>query len=812
MLMKPVAHSEKPRATTAWRWLAASTLSFVSLVLVLPVLGQPQAKIDSLKNELRNAREDTTKASCLLDLSSECLDANDFAAAIDYADSALAISRRNNFTSWSADALGYVGLSHHYQGNYQEAMGNYLAALELWEEVGNKMKMGNTHNNLFALYSVLGDSIQAMKHITATLKIREETGDKPGMAAASVNMGMIQFNQGHYSEALEYFYKALALYEETDNKKGAALAYINIGDVHKILGNYSEALANFKISLKINEEIGDKRGIANSNQAIGSQYLVQAEYLPALTCQTAAMDIYKEIGDRVNVALTSIFIANIHNYQGNYPEALNYYYSALKTAEELGDKSLIANCFLNIGTIFRSQSNYEAAIKNYKSGLEICIELGDRNGMATAYSNIGIVYDLQGHDQEALNHYLEAVKIREEIGDKAGMADSYSNIGTIYEEKGEYSKALKYLFLSLSINEELGNRAGKATTLNNIALIYRKQANYDEARKYLNEGLALALKIGTKSEIEQSYKELSRLDSTESNFQKALEHYKLYIIYKDSLGNEESQRKIAELQLQYETEKKDQEIELLNKDNEIKALQLSRQKAIRHGMIAGIVLLFVTGFLLFRSFRLRKRLEQQQAIISERRRISADLHDDVGSGLSRIMLLTELVKNEAKTPEMKQEAEKIAAISKELSANISEIIWALNANNDTLESLVAYIRRYAAEFFEDAAVKLKISTPGGIAKIPLSGEKRRDIFYTVKEALHNIMKHSGATEAELSFTLNEGELAVEIRDNGRGIPEEAAKVHGNGLNNMRQRMEAVRGSFSIENHEGTKITMKVPVL
>jgi len=291
----------------------------------------------------------------------------------------------------------------------------------------------------------------------------------------------------------------------------------------------------------------------------------------------------------------------------------------------------------------------------------------------------------------------------------------------------------------------------------------------------------------------------------------AIKEKLLVVICKDSLINEDSQRQISELQLQYETEKKDQEIELLNKDNEIKSLQLSKQKAIRHGMIAGIILLFITGFLLFRSFQLRKKLEQQQAIISERKRISADLHDDVGSGLSRIMLLTELVRNEAKTPEMKKEAEKIAAISKELSANISEIIWALNANNDTLESLVAYIRRYAAEFFEDAAVKLKISTPGGIAKIPLSGEKRRDIFYTVKEALHNIMKHSGASEAELSFTLNEGELAVEIRDNGRGIPEEAAKVHGNGLNNMRQRMEDVGGRFVLENHQGTKITLNVPV-
>ena len=108
-------------------------------------------------------------------------------------------------------------------------------------------------------------------------------------------------------------------------------------------------------------------------------------------------------------------------------------------------------------------------------------------------------------------------------------------------------------------------------------------------------------------------------------------------------------------------------------------------------------------------------------------------------------------------------------------------------------------------------MQLRIITRGEFREVPLSGEKRRDIFYTVKEALHNIIKHSGASETELSFFVNDGDLAVVIRDNGKGLPEEIPNGHGNGLNNMRQRMEAVRGSFNVENHQGTKITLKVPI-
>jgi signal transduction histidine kinase len=124
---------------------------------------------------------------------------------------------------------------------------------------------------------------------------------------------------------------------------------------------------------------------------------------------------------------------------------------------------------------------------------------------------------------------------------------------------------------------------------------------------------------------------------------------------------------------------------------------------------------------------------------------------------------------------------------------------------------MAYIRRYAAEFFDDSAVNIKITSTGQIAGIPISGELRREIFYTVKEALHNIYKHSQASEAKLGFAIKDETLTIVINDNGTGIPEKESGRYGNGLTNMKQRMVAVRGQLQIENHEGTKITLEVPV-
>jgi len=371
------------------------------------------------------------------------------------------------------------------------------------------------------------------------------------------------------------------------------------------------------------------------------------------------------------------------------------------------------------------------------------------------------------------------------------------------------------------------------------------------------------------------------LNSAEGHFAQALEDYKLYSVYKDSLINEASEKQIAEIKIQYKTDKKDREIELLSRENKIKALQLDQQKAsllasklkaerqqsellllnstmenqrltlaeakrdlefqqaeakindaqleltkkenalkevqlgkqkiLRNAMIAGTSLLLIAGLLLFRSLKLRRSLEKKQAIIQERKRISADLHDDVGSGLSRIMMLSELVKHEAQIPEARKDAEKISNISQELSSNISEIIWALNSNNDFMKNTVAYIRHYATEYFDETPIKLKISTPENIDDMPIRNEMRRNLFYAIKEALHNIFKHADATEATLGFTLENNTLSVVIRDNGIGIAKRAANQFGNGLNNIRQRMANINGKMDIENHKGTKITLTMPV-
>lgn len=208
----------------------------------------------------------------------------------------------------------------------------------------------------------------------------------------------------------------------------------------------------------------------------------------------------------------------------------------------------------------------------------------------------------------------------------------------------------------------------------------------------------------------------------------------------------------------------------------------------------------------------RKKLESkvdeiQGAILEERRRISSELHDDLGTNLSAIAIMSGVMNQNLPG----DKAEKISVIAQQSLDKINEIVWSLNPKNDNLENLVAYIRKYAVEYFEPTSIRCIVNLPSEIPDLVIKGEHRRNVFYTVKEALHNIIKHAQATEAELNFTLKNDVLSIVILDNGIGIPPGELNRFGNGIMNMKSRMEKIHGKFLIENDSGTKITLFLAV-
>lgn len=205
-----------------------------------------------------------------------------------------------------------------------------------------------------------------------------------------------------------------------------------------------------------------------------------------------------------------------------------------------------------------------------------------------------------------------------------------------------------------------------------------------------------------------------------------------------------------------------------------------------------------------------KEFETQIAIMKaqqeDRNRISADMHDDLGAGMTTIRLYSELAKSKLGSNTI-PEIEKISSSSDELLNKMNAIIWSMSSSNDSLGNMTAYIRSYAIEYFENTGISCKIIIPDNLANIEVIGEIRRNVFLVVKEALNNIVKHSKATEVVITLVKLPGALTLYIQDNGIGINFNELRQFSNGLKNMKKRMADVNFDFTIENKNGTLVTL-----
>jgi signal transduction histidine kinase len=210
----------------------------------------------------------------------------------------------------------------------------------------------------------------------------------------------------------------------------------------------------------------------------------------------------------------------------------------------------------------------------------------------------------------------------------------------------------------------------------------------------------------------------------------------------------------------------------------------------------------------------RKEFDKQMAVMAakqeERNRISADMHDELGSGVTAIRLMSEIMKSRLKG-DVVPELEKISNSANELLGKMNTIIWTMKSSNDTLESLIAYIRAHAIEYFDSTPIECKVQLPALIPQAEVSGEKRRNIFLSIKEALNNAMKHSQASQIQIVISTNDKWLMIKVCDNGVGIDADKLRRFGNGLSNMRRRMESIDGSFKIESDKNCVLTFKAPI-
>jgi len=219
--------------------------------------------------------------------------------------------------------------------------------------------------------------------------------------------------------------------------------------------------------------------------------------------------------------------------------------------------------------------------------------------------------------------------------------------------------------------------------------------------------------------------------------------------------------------------------------------------------------IIVGNYIQNRLQRQRTEFDRHRAIEQERSRISSELHDDLGGGLTAIRLMSEMMKIKTQEPSDRSVFGKISDSSNDLIQKMNEIVWALNSNHDNLQSLIAYSRQYAVSYLDDLGIQSHVNIPDIIPSINISGNNRRTIFLLVKEALNNIAKHAQASRVNIDINIDE-KLKISVHDNGRGINLKQNN-YGNGLLNMQKRVEGLQGSFELANYDGTNVIFTIPL-
>ncbi len=420
------------------------------------------------------------------------------------------------------------------------------------------------------------------------LEMRLNTATPTEKADLLVQLGRAkQFSQPEH--ALEHIQQAYSLAKNTENFYTAAEALVMLGELKTQKGDFVNALAPYQ----------------------------------------EALDYWQRLEHSERVVTSLLAIGNVHWRTGNYDVALTNCLNALSLAERLQNNALIADALHQLGIINDLLGNYTVALEHHRRALALREALADQAGIADSLNNIGIIHYLLGEYKKALENYIQSLAIRKKINDEQGIAKSLNNVGLAYKSLEQNDEALTYFQEALVMRERLADKYEIANISNNIAALYIKKQNHAKAVQYLVRGLQQSTEANSKDLIRENYELFSNLYAAQGNFEAALAYYKLATEAKDSVLNEKSQKAIVDMQTKYETEKKEQEITLLRKDNEIQQLDLQQQALLRNSLFGGLLFIVILAFVMFNRYRFEKRanlkLEEANNLIRQEKEKSDQL-------------------------------------------------------------------------------------------------------------------------------------------------------------------------------------------
>jgi len=423
---------------------------------------------------------------------------------------------------------------------------------------------------------------------------------------------ILELTENYYrsapQKALEHGKQGLELLKQFPDPTIEIQLLNHLSEASALQTEYAQAIRYAQRSRTIAQQNHDPLGEADAILQMALVYWYQSEYHTARDLYNDAHQRYLQLGNQERLARSYSHYGTLYLRINDFSRALEFFFEANKIFKRLGDKEGIASVKNSTGAIYFELEEYERCLEYFLEAEQMYKIQGDREGYAKTRNNIAIAYSRLGKNQEALSYLEQALQASREVGLKQFIPTILSNFGEVYASMGRYWDAINYLSQALALTESLDDERAISYILVLLAQTNRKLGRNYEALPQLHRAFEISQRKEAKADIKNAAQELAALYEEKGNHQEAIKYFEIFKNTSDQLFEENSRKKIDEIQTSYELDKKEREIELLKKDKEIQQIELSRQKSQSISYFIVAFLILILALVTFARYRLRTRI------------------------------------------------------------------------------------------------------------------------------------------------------------------------------------------------------------
>jgi tetratricopeptide (TPR) repeat protein len=445
---------------------------------------------------------------------------------------------------------------------------------------------------------------------------------------ATLHLLAKEYSRPDPAKSLKYIQQALQIINDTNSPVYADLCYLAAYN-YRSLKQYDSIVVYYQKALKTYQNTGDTLNIMKTSTMYALEYQRRGDFKRASDIQNIGLQLFepfwKTHSEDGNIS-QSHYATMLSNMSINM-ENLGYLDSALKYITKTytihqnmnASPRKIGYTLVNIGIVYLNMNRNDDAIRYFYDAKEKFTEINDTFNLAKCYNNIGLANKQKGDTVNAIKFYNISLSLNRKINNPEGVVSGLVNLSGLYDNKKYFNKVENFLLEAIKKSKELKMEYYLSVSLQNLATLYFEAGKYDLSLKYANQTRELIKKTGVNKSQQLNYHLLSKIYEKKGDYKKALEFHKLFKQATDQVFNEDNSDKFNKLQVEFETELKEQKIELLQKEKEKEQLEkqvLSRQKQLYGmGITMLLIIILVGSFIIFLKRQKDKQIQKQKELI-----------------------------------------------------------------------------------------------------------------------------------------------------------------------------------------------------